>query len=258
MSDSTISRAVRLLPVVVALLVLAASLATRLAESSEAAVSSTMHATVGPGFTISLTYADGSAVTEAPPGTYTIIVDDRSEEHNFHIFGPGVEETTAVGSDGSATWRVTLRNNSLYYFQCDPHPDAMYGRIEVGTPTTDSSPGGGGGGGGGGGTPVVPSGGTGALRGTLDATITATARLTIRLKGKTVTKVKQGRYRLAVSDKSPRHDVTLRSIGGRAAAITGVRFTGKRTVTVALTPGRWKLYSGVREAETSTFFVVTK
>ena len=32
------------------------------------------------------------------PGTYTVQVDDRATEHNFHLYGPGVESTTPEGT----------------------------------------------------------------------------------------------------------------------------------------------------------------
>src|SRR5437762_6019804 len=42
-------------------------------------------------FVISLRDASGNAVTQLAPGTYDIAVSDRSEEHNFHLKGPGVD-----------------------------------------------------------------------------------------------------------------------------------------------------------------------
>ena len=65
------------------------------------ASSATAHAvdlfgTVGPGFTISLRNEQGAVVTQLDPGEYRIIVDDRSDFHNFHLSGPGVNVTTPV------------------------------------------------------------------------------------------------------------------------------------------------------------------
>ena len=57
----------------------------------------TLTASVGPGFEISLTDADGSDVTTLAAGTYTIDVDDQSDAHNFHLTGTGVDEMTDVG-----------------------------------------------------------------------------------------------------------------------------------------------------------------
>jgi len=90
----------------------------------------TLTASVGPGFDISLTGADGAAVSTLSAGDYTIEVDDQSDAHNFHLTGPGVDETTDVGGTGTDTWTVTLDAGS-YHFQCDPHSSTMNGDFEV-------------------------------------------------------------------------------------------------------------------------------
>ena len=90
----------------------------------------TLTASVGPGFEISLTDADGSDVTTLAAGTYTIDVDDQSDAHNFHLTGTGVDEMTDVGGTGTDTWTVTLEAGS-YHFQCDPHASTMNGDFEV-------------------------------------------------------------------------------------------------------------------------------
>ena len=90
----------------------------------------TLMASVGPGFEISLKGADGSDVTTLAAGTYTIDVNDQSDIHNFHLTGPGVDEMTDVGSTGTDTWTVTFEAGS-YHFQCDPHASTMNGDFEV-------------------------------------------------------------------------------------------------------------------------------
>jgi len=90
----------------------------------------TLTASVGPGFDISLTGADGAAVSTLPAGDYTIEVDDQSDAHNFHLTGPGVDETTDVGGTGTDTWMETLEAGS-YHLQCDPHASTMNGDFEV-------------------------------------------------------------------------------------------------------------------------------
>jgi hypothetical protein len=57
--------------------------------------------TVGPTFSIILKDAQGSRVTSIEPGTYDVQVDDLSEEHSFHLFGPGVDLLTPVGNMGT-------------------------------------------------------------------------------------------------------------------------------------------------------------
>jgi plastocyanin len=95
-----------------------------------AASGSTLTASVGPGFDISLTDANGAAVSTLSAGEYTIEVNDQSDIHNFHLTGPGVDETTDVGGTGTESWTVTFQAGS-YHFQCDPHASTMNGDVEV-------------------------------------------------------------------------------------------------------------------------------
>jgi hypothetical protein len=89
-----------------------------------------LNGSVGPGFDISLTGADGADVTSLSAGSYTIEVDDQSDIHNFHLTGPGVEETTEVSGTGTDTWDVTVESGA-YAFVCDPHASTMNGSFEV-------------------------------------------------------------------------------------------------------------------------------
>ena len=91
---------------------------------------STLKASVGPGFEISLTTPDGQDVATLTAGEYTIEVDDQSDIHNFHLTGPGVDEDSGVSETGTSTWTVTLEAGS-YHFQCDPHSSQMNGDFEV-------------------------------------------------------------------------------------------------------------------------------
>ena len=40
--------------------------------------------------------------------------DDLSDEHNFRLFGPGVEEFTPVETTATVTWTVTFREGALH------------------------------------------------------------------------------------------------------------------------------------------------
>jgi plastocyanin len=90
----------------------------------------TLEASVGPGFEISLTSPDGADVTMLAAGSYTIEVDDQSDIHNFHLTGTGVDESTEVGDVGTETWEVTFEAGT-YEFVCDPHASTMNGSFEV-------------------------------------------------------------------------------------------------------------------------------
>ena len=114
------------------LLVLAAAVGLLL-PGGTAAQTPKLLASVGPGFEISLTDAEGRRVTQLDPGTYEVVVSDKSDFHNFHLSGPGVNELTTVEFVGDTTWTVTLANGS-YTFVCDPHSAQMRGTFQVGTP----------------------------------------------------------------------------------------------------------------------------
>lgn len=87
--------------------------------------------TVGPGYTISLKTAAGKRVTGLTRGTYTLVVRDRSDDHNFHVRGPGVSKSV-TGVDFVGTKTVTIRFASgRYAFVCTPHSDDMRGSIAV-------------------------------------------------------------------------------------------------------------------------------
>src|SRR5881397_1759530 len=71
-------------------------------------------------FTISLRDASGSPVIHLDPGTYDIELHDLSEEHNFHLHGPGVDKSTSIGDVEDAVWTVTLTDGK-YAFECAAH-----------------------------------------------------------------------------------------------------------------------------------------
>jgi plastocyanin len=88
-------------------------------------------ATVGPGFTITLTKG-GKKVTSLKPGAYAITVNDKSTFHNFHLKGPGVNKSTSVAFKGTPkkAWMVTLKRGT-YTYVCDPHAAQMKGSFRV-------------------------------------------------------------------------------------------------------------------------------
>ena len=81
--------------------------------------------TVGPGFTITLKTRT-KAVKTLAPSKYTFVINDRSNIHNFHLTGPGVDKKTTVAFTGTTRWTVTLRAGT-YTYRCDPHVTAMMG-----------------------------------------------------------------------------------------------------------------------------------
>lgn len=156
--------------------------------------STTLHGRVGPGFTISLTTDSGAPVIKLDPGTYDIEVQDLSEEHNFHLLGPGVDKATEIAGTGTVTWTVTVRDGT-YTYQCDPHQGTMNGSFAVGNVPTQPPP-------------QQPPGG-GAVTPKTKLLLTSGPGFTITLKtsaGKTVKSLKTGTYTVVVRDRSRIHN----------------------------------------------------
>jgi hypothetical protein len=80
--------------------------------------------------------------------------------------------------------------------------------------------------------------------------------------GKKVKTLKAGKYKLVVSDKSDFHSSVLeREKPDKPKLekdITGVAFTGTKTVTMTLKPGSWRFYCSVHESQMHQDFKVTK
>lgn len=181
-----------------------------------------LQATVGPGFTIRLAL-NGQAVTQLQPGTYDVVVDDLSEEHNFHLQGPGVDEATSLPFVGTVTWTVTFREGR-YAFVCDPHSGVMRGAFTVGDPPPPPPP------------PPAPA----VTR--LVATVGPAATITLRdARGRRLHHLAPGRYRIVVRDRSRRHNVHLAGAGiDRKSKLAG---RGTFTWNVRLKKGTLRFFS---------------
>jgi hypothetical protein len=192
--------------------------ATLLAPGEALAQNPKLVATVGPGFSIRLLDSGGRAVTQLAPGTYDIVVSDLSEEHNFHLQGPGVDERTSLEFVGSVTWTVTF-GNGRYTFVCDPHSSQMSGSFVAGTAPPPP--------------PVTQK---------LVATVGPRATITLRnAKGGHPQGLKPGRYTIVVRDRSKLHNVHLAGAGiNRRTSVAG---TGTLTWKVRLTKGTLRFYS---------------
>ena len=101
-----------------------------LVSSAGTATTTRLTGTVGPGFTITLKKG-GKLVRGLKAGRYRIVVTDRSDDHNFHLKGPGVNKRiTTVAFEGVRSATVRLRRGT-YRYVCDPHIPSMTGRFVV-------------------------------------------------------------------------------------------------------------------------------
>jgi plastocyanin len=206
------------------LLLLALATGAFLASPTAAFAQTRLIGTVGENdaFTITLTNTAGAPVTDIPAGTYEIEVRDRSEHHNFHLTGPGVNMATEVGFIGTVTWNVTLRDAARYTYVCDPHSGQMRGTFTTG-----------------GGPPTSPPPPPPPRVQTLTATVGPSATISLRTaSGRRVTRLRRGRYRIRVRDRSTMHNFHLRGPGVNKR--TTVAFRGTVTWTVTLRRGTYR------------------
>ena len=113
----------------ISLALAAAVMAVSVAVASASTTATKLVGTDGPGFTITLTKA-GAKVKTLKAGKYTILIRDKSNIHNFHLKGPGLNKLTSVSFVGNKTWTVTLKKGT-YKFDCDPHASIMKGSFKV-------------------------------------------------------------------------------------------------------------------------------
>jgi plastocyanin len=99
--------------------------------SGLAAPAKTVTGTVGPGFTIALTM-QGKKVTKLKAGTaYRFVISDRSDIHDFHLSGPGLNRVLSSVEDTGTKSFVFRLKKGTYRFICDPHSGIMHGSFRV-------------------------------------------------------------------------------------------------------------------------------
>jgi len=192
-------------------LLVSTALAGTLALSGPTAADDTqLVGNVGPGYSISLHDAAGNAVTRLDPGTYTLLVHDQSDIHNFDLSGPGVKVATDIEGVGDKTFTITIAQGT-YRFVCDAHATLMHGTFFGGTPPPPSLP-----------TPIAVGVGPGR-------TISFPRSLA------------RGKYLITVHDLSKIDNLHLKGRG--VDRKTGVAFRGTVKWTVTLMAGTYEVRS---------------
>ena len=204
-----------------AAVILVALVAAPLADPAD---NPTLIATVGTndGFDIGLADANGAPVVRIPPGTYTIVVRDRSTLHNYHLASnedPTVDFRTELDFVGEMSFTVTLKDGVRYAYACEPHWQTMNGAFFV---AADMPP-----------PPPPPASVPLPL---LRAGVTAGGKAFISRRS-----VRAGRYRVLVQDRSRRANFHLAGRGVNRRS--GMRFTGRATWTVRLARGTYRFGS---------------
>ena len=211
---------------------IAAVLAVVPAAAAPAQPRETLRAEVGPGFTISLRRADGTAVTHLDPGEYAIVVDDKASDHNFHLSGAGVDLSTSVERVETVTWTVVFADGQTYRFQCDPHSATMRGSFGVGNVPQPPPP------------PAVRR---------LTASVSASAISVRTPSGARARVVAAGSYRIAVRDTTKTQNFHL--IGPGVNRKTAVAGTVRTTWSVRLRAGKYSYRSDKRRRLSGSFTV---
>lgn len=112
------------------LLLSALAAGTVVIGSAVGATTKPLVATVGPGFTITLTQG-GKAVKTLKAGSYNVAVNDQSNIHNFRLKGGGTnKELSSVSATGKKSVKLTFKKGT-YTFVCDPHASSMKGTFKV-------------------------------------------------------------------------------------------------------------------------------
>jgi hypothetical protein len=180
-----------------------------------------LRGSVGPGFTILLADTSGNPVTHLDPGAFSLTVDDKAADHNFHLMGAGVDITTTVDEVAVKTFSLNLVDGK-YTFICDAHPTSMAGSFTVGTSPPEAPP-----------PPPPPSPVTSPTR--LVITLTGTTISLTTPAGKPVKALNSGSALVTVRDRSAARGAQLSGAGIRRS--TSASFVGTVVWKVKLSPG---------------------
>ena len=174
---------------------------------------------VGPEYTISLKDPAGNVVTHVDPGTYTLLVHDLSDAHNFDLYGPGVSVTTGdLTFVGDKSFTVTFVDGT-YTYLCDPHRGSMRGTFTAGNPPPPPPP--------------PPPSGVGAQT------------ISVRVgPGRTISfprSLAAGKYAITVRDASAADNLHLKGPG--VDRKTGIAFRGTVKWSLSLKAGTYRVGS---------------
>ena len=213
--------------------------------SAAGAQGSELTGNVGPDFSIDLLLPNGSPVTRLEPGTYRLVINDRADDHNFHLVGGGIDMTTDVGGKDTTTWTLTLKEAN-YVFFCDPHFSSMKGEFVVGNPPASApqpKPGPD--------VPTTPITPTAAKK--LGGSVGPGATITLAFGGAKVKTLKPGAYAITVRDRSAKDNFHL--VGPGVNKKTAIATTSTTTWNVTLKSGTYTYRSDANAKLKGSFTV---
>ena len=205
-------------------------------------------------------------MTTLAPGTYQIAVKTAQPFGNidlsgtydmtackgyvqFRLTGPGVTYTTTL-DDGDSAYsqgKAVFQAGQTYVAQDDVNPGPSKTTFTIatsgsaGSVAAASS----------GSTTSTTSSGKGSTvitdltsQGTLNATVSATGKLSITFKGKSFVVLKAGNYILVVNDKSKTKGFTVQKVHKTPTTITQAAFVGTKRKVITITSGQWIYFWG--------------
>ena len=206
-----------------------------------------------------------------PAGSYNVLVyDDDNCKASFSLTGPGVNltsdlDSTGMGIDHPAgpfgpytfqagatyTARDSNTSGSATFTTSAATGSSGSSSGSTGSSTGSSSSGGSSSTGSTGGT--SSSSGTKTL-GALVGAISPTGRATLTIGGATVKKLEAGSYKLTVADHSKKAGLIIQALGYHAMTESTVPFTGTKTTTLRVVPGKYFFQAS---GGPKTYFTVT-
>jgi hypothetical protein len=218
------------LPLLLLVLLSALAFAPGAARPSSTAIE--LKGSVGPGFRITLTDANGITVSHLDPGAYHITVTNLSDPntgvvHNFHLKGPAVDLATTSDA-GTTSWDVTFTDGT-YTYLCDFHPLQMRNTFTVGNAPPP---------------PKVTK---------LKGTVGPRASISLKKGSSVVRSLKKGKYSIAVNDATAKDNFHLKGPG--VSKKTSVAKRVKVTWKVTLRRGKYTYFSDAHKKLKRTFSV---
>jgi hypothetical protein len=234
-------------------------------------------------YTMSCTFTisddSGRRVSTIPPGTYQVQIQtpvafgavDLTGVHDmtacksfvqFQLTGPGVNLSSTLGDGDSAFWLYTETFQPGGTYTAVDNNQPSVARVVFSTATSGSANAAGG--------TSTTSSSTSAkgstqeslvgsqaspFRGSLDAIVFKTGKLSLSRNGKTVSFLKTGRWTFSVDDESAKAGFSLQVLHGKPTTVTSPAYTGSHDVTLQLKPGRWFFYTP--GGKKSVFFVTS-
>jgi hypothetical protein len=205
--------------------------------------------------TMTVTLADGTPVgtrsgapTVIPAGYYTVLMFGPGGCANIPYFtlkGPGesIVDNMDGGELSTNQYNAYFQPNATYSWHSDVDTTAVYtfstNATVLGAPPATVGPKGLSSDNHGTAQSTNPLGSNVAtFQGTLNAAVSPSGKVTLTFKGKSVSALKAGSYKVAVTDSSSSNGLMFEKIK-RLVTVTGLKFMGKHTGKVNLTAGKW-------------------